>query len=80
MRRFALLKPTELAQLAELSERHEELMQHLATSQQGGGAPASLAAPPGVMDAREVQLELRQLRQETLKLLVSLTQKIEKLS
>lgn len=80
MRRFALLKPTELAQLAELSERHEDLMQYLATSQGGAGAPASPSASPGlVMNEREVQIELRQLRQETLKLLASLAQKIEKL-
>jgi hypothetical protein len=67
MRRFALLRPTELAQLAELSERHEELMQQLET----GAAQ--------LQDPRELQIELRQLRQETLKVLASVQQKIEAL-
>lgn len=70
MRQFALLRPTELAQLAELSERHEELMRQLEAS-------GATALP---QDARELQIEVRQLRQEALKLLASVQQKIEGLS
>ncbi len=79
MQRFSLLKPTELAQLAQLSERHEELMQHLEGPPGGVGAAPSRLAPPVAMDSREVQLEVRQLRQEMLKLLHKLMQQIEKL-
>ncbi len=69
MRRYALLRPTELAQLAELSERHEELMRKLE------------AVPPDpLLDPRELRVEVRQLRQETLKVLSSVSQTIEKLS
>jgi len=73
MRRHALLKPTELAQLAQLSEQHEELMQHLAAADEEG-APGSTLSP------REMQIEARQLRQETLKLLAEIMRKIEQLS
>lgn len=73
MRRFALLRPTELAQLAELSERHEELMRHLVALE---------ATPPTgtdtLLDPREVQIEVRQLRQETLKVLDAVRQTIER--
>lgn len=72
MQHFALVKPTELAHLAELSERHEELMQQLSAAEGRGGAATS-----SVLDARELQIELRQLRQETLKVLAALSQKIE---
>ena len=68
MRRYALLRPTELAQLAELSERHEELMRRLET-----GEPDPLLGP------RDVQLEIRQLRQEALKVLKGVSQNIEQL-
>lgn len=68
MRRFALLRPTELAQLAELSERHEELMRQL----EANGVVA-------LQDPREVQIEVRQLRQETLKVLESVRRQIEEL-
>lgn len=67
MRQFALLRPTELAQLAELSERHEDLMQLLEAA-----SPAAQTQDP-----RELQIEVRQLRQETLKLLAGLQRKIE---
>lgn len=74
MRRFALLRPTELAQLAELSERHEELMRHLAALE---------ATPPTgtdtLLDPRAVRIEVRQLRQETLKVLDAVRQTIERL-
>lgn len=69
MRRYALLRPTELAQLAELSERHEELMRRLEA-----GEPDPLLGP------RDVQIEVRQLRQEALKVLRSVSQSIEQLS
>ncbi len=68
MRRYALLRPTELAQLAELSERHEELMQQLEADTQG-----ALLAP------RDLEIEVRQLRQEALKVLSSVSRTIEQL-
>ncbi|ADI14640.1 hypothetical protein [Truepera radiovictrix] len=69
MPHFALIKPTELAHLAELSERHEELMQQLRVGE----------GTPNVLSARELQIEARQLRQETLKVLAALSKKIEAL-
>ncbi len=71
MRRYALLRPTELAQLAELSERHEELMRLLEAD------PGGLPEP--VLGARDLQIELRQLRQEALKVLATISQTIEQL-
>lgn len=71
MRRFALLRPTELAQLAELSERHEELMQHLSALETASADP--------LLDPRELQIEVRQLRQETLKVLAAVRRTIEEL-
>jgi hypothetical protein len=71
MPHFALIKPTELAHLAELSERHEELMQQLRANTKEG--------TPSVLSARELQIEARQLRQEALKALAALSQKIEAL-
>lgn len=71
MRRYALLRPTELAQLAELSERHEELMQQLEA------APGGLPEP--VLAARDLQIEIRQLRQEALKVLATVAKTIEQL-
>ena len=67
MRRYALLRPTELAQLAELSERHEELMRRL------DGTLEPLLEP------RDLQIEVRQLRQEALKVLASVSKTIEQL-
>ena len=67
MRRFALLRPTELAQLAELSERHEELMLQLDARGEAGL----------LQDPREAQIELRQLRQEALKVLTRVMKQIE---
>ena len=69
MRRYALLRPTELAQLAELSERHEELMRRLEAD-----------TPDPLLEPREVQIEIRQLRQEALKVLRGVSQSIEQLS
>ena len=60
MRRYALLRPTELAQLAELSERHEELMRRLEADTQGA-----------LLEPRDLEIEVRQLRQEALKVLSS---------
>lgn len=74
MRRFALLRPTELAQLAQLSERHEELMRHLAALETTSTGTSTL------LDPRELQIEIRQLRQETLKVLAGVQQTIERLS
>ena len=71
MRRYALLRPTELAQLAELSERHEELMRQLEAE------PGTLPEP--ALDARNLQVEVRQLRQEALKVLAQISGTIEKL-
>lgn len=73
MRHFALLRPTELAQLAHLSERHEELMRHLTALE---------TTPPTdpLLDPRELQIEVRQLRQEALKVLATVRQAIEQLS
>lgn len=71
MRRYALLRPTELAQLAELSERHEELMRQLEAE------PGLLPEP--VLNARDLQVEVRQLRQEALKVLAQIAQSIEQL-
>lgn len=71
MRRYALLRPTELAQLAELSERHEELMRQLEADPGG--------FPEPVLNARDLQIELRQLRQEALKVLATISQTIEQL-
>ena len=73
MRHFALLRPTELAQLAELSERHEELMRQLAALEATPTATGALLAP------RELHIEIRQLRQETLKVLATVRQTIEAL-
>lgn len=67
MRRYALLRPTELAQLAELSERHEELMRRL-----------EAAAPGAGLEPRDL-VEVRQLRQEALKVLASVSKTIEQL-
>lgn len=71
MRRYALLRPTELAQLAELSERHEELMRQL---DEGSGVPSKPA-----LNARALQIEVRQLRQEALKVLATIAKTIEQL-
>ena len=68
MRRYALLRPTELAQLAELSERHEELMRRL-----------EAAAPDALLAPRDLEIEVRQLRQEALKVLASVAKTIEQL-
>ena len=75
MRRYALLRPTELAQLAELSERHEDLMRQLEADP--GGFSGTLPEP--VLDVRDLQIELRQLRQEALKVLATISQTIEQL-
>ena len=75
MRRYALLRPTELAQLAELSERHEELMRQLEADP--GGFSGTLPEP--VLGARDLHIELRQLRQEALKVLATISQTIEQL-
>ena len=75
MRRYALLRPTELAQLAELSERHEELMRQLEADP--GGFSGTLPEP--VLGARDLYIELRQLRQEALKVLATISQTIEQL-
>lgn len=71
MKRYALLRPTELAQLAELSERHEELMRQLEAE------PGTLPEP--VLGERDLQVEVRQLRQEALKVLVQIAKTIEQL-
>lgn len=71
MRRYALLRPTELAQLAELSERHEELMRQLEDD------PDTLEP---LLEPRELLIEIRQVRQETLKVLAGIATKIEQLS
>lgn len=71
MRHFALLRPTELAHLAELSERHEELMRQLAAHE------ATVTDP---LEARELQIEARQLRQEALKVLAAVQRTIEELA
>ena len=68
MRRYALLRPTELAQLAELSERHEELMRRLEAATQGA-----------LLEPRDLEIEVRQLRQEALKVLASVSKTIEQL-
>ena len=68
MRRYALLRPTELAQLAELSERHEELMRRLEADTQGA-----------LLEPRDLEIEVRQLRQEALKVLSSVSKTIEQL-
>lgn len=73
MRHFALLRPTELAHLAELSERHEELMRQLTTLETPPAATGAL------LDPRELHIEIRQLRQEALKVLASVRQTIEEL-
>ncbi len=72
MRHFELLRPTELAQLAHLSERHEELMRHLVASETG-------PATDPLLDPRELHIEIRQLRQEALKVLATVRQTIEQL-
>ncbi len=72
MRHFALLRPTELAQLAHLSERHEELMRHLT-------ALETTPATDPLLDPRELHIEIRQLRQEVLKVLAAVRQTIEQL-
>lgn len=72
MRHFALLRPTELAHLAELSERHEELMRQLE-------AHEATATDP-LLDPRELQIEVRQLRQEALKVLAAVQRTIEELA
>lgn len=76
MRHFALLRPTELAQLAELSERHEELMRQLSALETTPAAKGP-AATGALLNPRELQIEIRQLRQETLKVLASVRQTIE---
>lgn len=80
MRHFALLRPTELAHLAQLSERHEELMQQLA-GLESRAAPDSLpeALPDTLLGERELQIEIRQLRQEALKVLSAVQGAIERL-
>lgn len=72
MRHFELLRPTELAQLAHLSERHEELMRHLVAFETG-------PATDPLLDPRELHIEIRQLRQEALKVLATVRQTIEQL-
>ena len=72
MRRYALLRPTELAQLAELSERHEELMRQLEADTQGKVQRA-------LLEPRDLEIEVRQLRQEALKVLASVARAIEQL-
>jgi hypothetical protein len=76
MRHFALLRPTELAHLAQLSERHEELMQQLAGLETRA---APNAQPDTLLGARELQIEIRQLRQEALKVLSTVQGAIERL-
>lgn len=80
MRHFALLRPTELAHLAQLSERHEELMQQL-TGLESRAAPDALpdARPDTLLGPRELQIEIRQLRQEALKVLSAVQGAIERL-
>lgn len=72
MRHLALLRPTELAQLAHLSERHEELTRHLT-------ALETDSATDPLLDPRELHIEIRQLRQEALKVLDTVRQTIEQL-
>lgn len=76
MRRYALLRPTELAELAELSERHEELMRQLEAYEQNHdtGQIPGLELPG--LEPRDLQIEIRQLRQETLKVLARVSQAI----
>lgn len=76
MRHFALLRPTELAHLAQLSERHEELMQQLAGLETQAAPDAQ---PDSLLGARELQIEIRQLRQEALKVLSTVQGAIERL-
>ena len=79
IRRYALLRPTELAELAELSERHEELVRQLEAHEQHASAQHIPGLEPLNLEPRDLEIEIRQVRQETLKALARISRSIENL-